>query len=299
MRAPLVLDFDASVGALDGATRIDLAAWQERIRFGATQRTFARFVATLLPQLPPAHGTVLLGSGDYHHLSWPLIARRAAQGPFEVVVFDNHPDNMRFPWGIHCGSWVRRVAALPCVTRVHVVGISSGDVGLGHAWENHLAPLWRGRLEYWTVGSDASWLPRLGLHQAWHGFATPAELLDAFAQRQMGTTTPVYLSIDKDVLSPEVARTNWDQGRFSEADLMRGIDTLAGRLIGSDITGEVSQYRYATWWKRKLSALDEQPAIDVAELTRWQATQHALNLRLLERIAQACADAGAGPRRRG
>ena len=125
MRSPLVLDFDRSVGALPGETRIDLADWQERIRFGSTLRTFRAFLEALAPQLPREHGTVFFGSGDYHHLSWPMIERLAARGPFEVVVFDNHPDNMRFPWGIHCGSWVRRVALLPHVTRVRVLGIST------------------------------------------------------------------------------------------------------------------------------------------------------------------------------
>ena len=33
-RAPVILDFDRSVGALPGAMRIDLADWQEPIRFG-------------------------------------------------------------------------------------------------------------------------------------------------------------------------------------------------------------------------------------------------------------------------
>ncbi|MCW5577422.1 MAG: arginase family protein [Dokdonella sp.] len=287
MAAPLVLDFDHSVGTLAGATRLDLAQWQERIRFGSTLRTFRGFVGELQPRLPRDYGTVLLGSGDYHHLSWPLIQWQAAQGPLEVVVFDNHPDNMRFPWGIHCGSWVRRVAALPGVSRVHVLGISSGDVGLAHAWENHLAPLWRGRLEYWTVGVDVGWMRRAGLARASHAFDTPAALLDAFGERQRAATTPVYLSIDKDVLSADVARTNWDQGRFAEADLARGIGLLAGRLVGSDITGEVSQYRYRTWWKRRLSALDEQPVIDAGELAQWQAQQHALNLRLLAYIEAA------------
>ncbi len=287
MRPPLVLDFDHSVGRFEREQRLDLAAWQERLRFGCALRTFAAFLAELTAQLPAEHGTVLLGSGDYHHLSWPLIQRQAAHGPLEVVVFDNHPDNMRFPWGIHCGSWVRKVALLPQVVRVRVLGISSGDVGAAHAWENYWTPLRRGKLEYWTVGVDTGWARRCGLAHAFHGFDTPAALLDHFAQTQRTATLPVYLSIDKDVLSPQVAHTNWDQGRLLEADLMRGIDALQHRLIGSDITGDVSAYRYATWWKRKLSALDEQPAIDADQLAQWQAQQHALNLRLLDRIAAA------------
>ncbi len=287
MAAPLVLDFDRSVGALDGETRIDLGGWQEAIRFGCTLRRFREAVHAIESRIPADHGTAFLGSGDYHHLSWPLIERKASHGPFEVVVFDNHPDNMRFPWGIHCGSWVRRVAMLPAVMRVRVLGISSADVGAAHAWENYLTPLRRGKLEYWTVGVDTGWSRRLGLSSAFHGFDTPTALLDRFADEQCGTRTPVYLTIDKDVLSADVARTNWDQGQLLERDLMRGIDALAGRLIGSDITGDVSEYRYASWWKRKLSALDEQPAIDPAQLAEWQAQQHALNQRLLERIVAA------------
>lgn len=126
-----------------------------------------------------------------------------------------------------------------------------------------------------------------GLGEAFQTFDSPTALLDRFAEQQRNAATPVYLSIDKDVLSAEVARTNWDQGQLLETDLVRGIDSLAGRIIGSDITGEVSQYRYTTWWKRKLSALDEQPQIDAAQLAQWQAQQHALNLRLLPRIAAA------------
>lgn len=287
MKAPLVLDFDRSVGALPGATVIDLGDWQEAIRFGCSLRRFRKVCATIEAQLPADYGTVFLGSGDYHHLSWPLIERRAAQSPFEVVVFDNHPDNMRFPFGVHCGSWVRRVALLPCVAQVHVLGISSGDVSAAHAWENYLTPLRRKKLSYWTVGVDTGWAARLGLAHAFKAFDTPAALLDRFVDERRGSTSPVYLSIDKDVLSPDVARTNWDQGRLSDTHLYAAIDALAGRLVGSDITGDVSAYRYRAWWKRKLSALDEQPEIDAAQLAVWQAQQHALNLRLLDRISAA------------
>lgn len=287
MPAPLVLDFDRSVGALPGAAVVDLADWQEAIRFGCTLRRFREVVRAIEARLPASYDTVFLGSGDYHHLSWPLIERRAAQAPFEVVVFDNHPDNMRFPLGVHCGSWVRKVALLPQVARVRVLGISSGDVSSAHAWENYLTPLYRGKLEYWTVGVDTGWSRRFGVQAAFRGFDTPTALLDRFVEEQRGSTVPTYLSIDKDVLSPEVAHTNWDQGRLLEHDLVRGIETLNGRLIGSDITGDVSAYRYKTWWKRKLSALDEQPEIDAAQLAEWQAQQHALNLRLLRRIDAA------------
>jgi hypothetical protein len=287
LAAPVVLDFDGSIGALPGAAVLDLRAWQEAIRFGCSLRRLRDLVAHVAPRLPADHGTVFLGSGDYHHLSWPLIERRASHAPFDVIVFDNHPDNMRFPFGVHCGSWVRRVALLPCVAHVHVLGISSGDVSAAHAWENYLTPLRRRKLTYWTVGVDTRWSARVGLADAFCSFDTPTELLERFLAHQREQTRAVYLSIDKDVLSPEVARTNWDQGRLLDTDVTMIIDALRGRLIGSDIAGDISVYRYASWWKRKLSALDEQPEIDPAQLAAWQAQQHALNLRLLERIEAA------------
>jgi hypothetical protein len=285
--APAILDFDRSVGALPGAMRIDLADWQESIRFGCGLRRFREVAQVINDRLPANSDCVFLGSGDFHHLTWPLVERHRARGPFEVIVLDNHPDNMRFPFGVHCGSWVRNVASLPFVAHVHVVGISSADVSAAHAWENHLTPLRRRKLSYWTIGVDTRWAARLGLAHAFRGFDTRAALLDRFLDEQRGLARPVYLSIDKDVLSADVARTNWDQGRLLDTDLFAAIEALRGRVFASDITGDVSAYRYATWWKRKLSALDEQPAIDPAQVLAWQAQQHALNLQLLERIANS------------
>ena len=107
---PVVLDLDGSVGSLPDEHRVALTDWQERLRFGCSMRVLEQFGSELEGRLPPAsaHGTVLFGSGDFHHLTPLLIARqlRVRTGPIEVIVLDNHPDNMRFPMGIHCGSWV-------------------------------------------------------------------------------------------------------------------------------------------------------------------------------------------------
>ncbi|MSQ55325.1 MAG: hypothetical protein EXR31_08165 [Betaproteobacteria bacterium] len=281
---PIVLDFDGSLGPIPGAQVLELAPWQEAVRYGCSADTLARLGRELASRLPPAHGPVFMGSGDFHHVSLPLIARLTSDGPLDVVVFDNHPDNMRFPWGVHCGSWVRHVAKLPFVRHVRVMGISSPDVALWHAWENTLGPLWRGRVSYWCLGDHARWGAHVGLGDAMRCFETPAAMLDEFAGEQRDAQSRVYLSIDKDVLDPGVARTNWDQGRLGEADLYAAIGALRGRLTGCDVTGEVSIHSYATRWKRWLSALDRQPPIDPTQLAAWQAQQHALNLRLLERL---------------
>ncbi|TPG10556.1 hypothetical protein EAH75_07595 [Rhodanobacter glycinis] len=282
---PVVLDIDHSVGALPDRLVLPLEHWQESIRFGCSLATMRRFRCMLDELLPARYGTVFTGSGDFHHLSWPLIARLTAPAPFQVVVLDNHPDNMRFPFGVHCGSWVRRVAMLPMVSHVHVLGITSSDIGAGHAWENYLTPLLRKKLTYWSMGVDTEWARRFGLAHAFRGFDTPAAMVDAFIELQRAQRMPTYLSIDKDAFAAEVAHTNWDQGRLLATHALALIDSLRNGLVGSDINGEVSHYRYRSWWKRKLSAMDEQPEIDPAKLADWQAQQHALNLQLLAAIA--------------
>ena len=53
---------------------------------------------------------------------------------------------------------------------------------------------------------------------------------------------PIYISIDKDVLSPYYARTNWSQGTMT-ADILKRLLLemfLHQRVIGVDLCGECS-----------------------------------------------------------
>ena len=291
---PVILDFDASVLPLEaGETRIPLSDWQETIRFGCTLRRYAALEARLDSLMPSEYGCVFTGSGDYHHLSLYLLKRlarreRFAPASLDLVVCDNHPDNMRYLFGLHCGSWVRHVAQLPCVRRVHVVGITSPDIGPAHAWENYLTPFVQKKLFYWSVGRRAAWLGLLGRRGHGRSFDSADGLIAAFAP-VLRESEAVYLSIDKDVFDPAVARTNWDQGVFAPEhveEIMRG---CSGGLAGCDITGDVSAYAYAGRFKRLLSRLDGQAAPDTGSLERWRTVQQKVNVRLLElfRIAMS------------
>ena len=110
MSRTLVLDVDASLHSLGNANAIDLTDWQEAIRFGCSWSTWKRFRTRLNDLMPGQYGTVCMGSGDFHHVSHLLLERLPHQAAFDVVVLDNHPDNMRFPIGIHSGSWVLHAA---------------------------------------------------------------------------------------------------------------------------------------------------------------------------------------------
>ena len=284
MQTPVILDIDQSLGDYPGQLRLPLQHWHERLRFACSSSTLCKFSRELNARLPSRHGTVLFGSGDFHHLSWPLIERCAADGPFQVVVLDNHPDNMRFPFGVHCGSWVRRVAALDCVSHVHVVGITSSDIDGAHAWENTLQPLLRGRLSYWSTGVDTGWARRFGLARQFRAFDSIDALVETFVHEQADVTEPTYLSIDKDVFSDDLVQTNWDQGSMQLDHALALIASLKTGIVGSDINGEVSVHRYRSRWKRWIAALDGQPTIAPAQIAEWQAAHHALNRALINAV---------------
>ena len=282
---PVILDFDGSVLPVAAEERrIPLASWQEAVRFGCTRRTFAALEAHLEGVLPEGYGCAFMGSGDFHHVTLILLrrlCRRLPPASLDVVVFDNHPDNMRYPFGIHCGSWVSHAALLPCVRRIHVIGITSGDIGPAHAWENRLTPFLRRRLTYWSVGADAAWLRLIGRPECGRRFASAEDLVRGFlpALEDAGN---IYLSVDKDVFAEEVVKTNWDQGvfRLGHAEAVAG--ACAGRLIGADVTGDVSCYDYASFFKRFLSRLDGQEPCAPQSLRQWQEGQRAMNAALLE-----------------
>lgn len=276
---PIVLDLDGAVGPLPGERRLALAGRHDALRFACGTRVLAEFATWLREALGASRGPAFLGSGDFHHLTLALLVRHAAA--VDLVVLDNHPDNMRFPVGVHCGSWVRHAARLAQVRRVDVVGIASADASGRHGWEHYREPLRSGRLTYWCIGADTRWAARAGLAQQVRSFESTADMLEAFALAQSRRSTPVHVSIDKDVLSAEVARTNWDQGVLDERDLLVALGTLHGRVAGADVTGGVSRARYRGLLKRMLVALDRQPEVDERQLGVWQAEHHALDLRLL------------------
>jgi arginase family enzyme len=285
MSRALILDFDASVKPLPGAQVIALADRQEAIRFGCRKKALRALGRDLPPVLDARPPVVFLGSGDYHHVSYLLIERlRALDTRLQVVVFDNHPDNMRYPFGIHCGSWVWHVSRLPFVARVHVAGITSADVEAVRLWENHLAPLYSGKVVYWCVGRNLRAMRLLGMRHS-RSFSSMRALLDELATALAAAPEPVYLSIDKDVLAPDVVRTNWDQGVMCLEELTAAIGRLHGRILASDVTGEVSSYRYRSGFKRFLSGLDRQPEIPDGTLSEWQARHQQVNLQLLSLLS--------------
>lgn len=313
---PIILDFDQSVLPIEHEIRLDFSAYQEQLRFGASKAQFNHFKKSiLLPKLQHLQSLLpfqadnaefqktsiltsklpvfFLGSGDFHHFTLallPLYQRYLAKGKkIQLIVLDNHPDNMRYLFGIHCGSWVSFAARLPFISQIHVVGITSSDIAFSHLWENRLMPLYSGKLTYWCKGIKTKWIDRIGLKKAYRSFATIEELIETFIADQQTKQDPIYLSIDKDVLSTKVIQTNWDQGDLTKELFFKLLSALKSRLFGVDITGELSVYHYQSRLKRFLSQLDEQPQFELnseieleSKVKSDQKNQHQLNLAILD-----------------
>lgn len=243
--------------------------------------------------MPPTFGPVVVfsGSGDFHHIT-PLLLERAiaaAGGPRVTVLhFDNHPDWVRFEAGAHCGSWVGQAARLPQVAKVITIGVCSRDIDRAHPKTTDLEIIANGRMEIYAWRPE----PTLSLcGRAWPTIEAMGEAAFAGYLPQRIETEAVYVTIDKDLLSPGEAGTNWDQGRTSVAFLHALIaGAVAGRrLIGADVVGDWSAADYGGGLvdgllKRGEAILDQPwrpPSADAL------AANQAINLGLLEQIRSA------------
>ena len=152
-----------------------------------------------------------IDSGDYHYVTRILAARE--REPFSLVLVDNHPDDQRPAFGgvLSCGSWVLEMQeGCPMLEEV------------------------------WTLGPE---------HRIRNGAGTVDRRLESDISDCLSALEGkrIYLSIDKDVLRWEEARTDWTQGSYS-LELLKGwLDRLLRLdVVAVDVCGELSPSKGAT-----------------------------------------------------
>lgn len=157
------------------------------------------------------------GTGNYHYLT--LFFLRQIHQPFTLVLFDHHTDMQPPAFGslLSCGSWLKyAVDTLPALEQVFIVGAGRQMIDATAG----------------PYGSRVCCLDDTDVeHRDWIQF-----LIDRI-------TTPVYLSIDKDVFSDRDVRTNWDQGHL-RLDTFLTIRTRllsSIRLLGADVCGDLKE----------------------------------------------------------
>jgi hypothetical protein len=296
-----VLDMDGGVTlqkellARTDAQVVPLAEWGPRLRLACSHRRFRRFEQALAHHVGHATNqepTVsFVGSGDFHHVSLALVRRIAV--PFNLLIVDNHPDWMRHVPFLHCGTWVYHAAMLPNVARVYHLG---GDVDFDNAYRL-LAP-WHMLRSGKIVVLPAI---RRFLGRAWGDIKheslrerreTPCSaarlrrLLEPYGDDL--ARRPLYVSLDKDVMTAEDSTVNWDSGHLCLEELTSLLEVAQtaakGQLVGMDVVGDWSQVRLRGamrrlfhWTMHPLLAVDQEKAT---------AHNQAVNLRLLDCLFQ-------------
>ena len=241
----------ARVLANDGQS-LDLRDLGPRLRLWSRPAALAELRGRLRAAMPANAGPMLVfcGSGDFHHIT-PILLQRAIEAPesqiggreaVTVLHFDNHPDWVRFSNGTHCGSWVGQAARLPGVAKVITVGVCSPDIRKPDPRRADLDLLAEQRLELYAYRDpNGGRSVELG-GRAWPTIEGMGEAAFAALLCSRIGSEAIYITIDKDVLSPGDAATNWDQGRTS-LSLLKTLLAAAlrgRRLIGADVVGDWS-----------------------------------------------------------
>ena len=227
----------------------------------------------------PARGLHFLDNGNYHYLTRFWCEKITED--FALVVYDHHVDLRKpvFPGLMSCGSWIRDVLLRNSHCRaVLIIGPERAQADIIERELQSLAD--EDNFSDESVSGTAAG-PRMIADSAVHDrtpsasdvnlpahtwtFVRPKadnqssplsarvscftedDILDGRAARELphildALRLPVYISIDKDVLSRKVLRTNWDQGIMTEAEFRHELDRFTMdpdiHILGADICGE-------------------------------------------------------------
>ncbi len=238
----------------DHALRLETVDVREEargLRFITSRAKIDAFAAKHGAQFRPF---TLLGSGDFHHLS--AVWTRQFTEPFTIVSFDNHPDwDIRPPYW-SAGAWINRALENPRVETIAVWGCGNFEcsfpsrlLGNRRAAKTHrlLVYPWRQKRTRYPLYLNPL---RIG---NWKAMFT--DWLDHNHDRR------VYVTIDIDCLAAGEAITNWENGRFTCADIIWALRGLRQRaqVIGGDLCGAWSRPLYATRFQKLAGWFDHPP----------------------------------------
>lgn len=219
MAENILLDFTHTYGNIKetadrGLRYVDLSDIQGTDMF-CTKEAAAE-IRKRLKNIGPC-GIHFLDSGNYHYIS--LFFAEKIQEPFSMVLIDHHTD-MQKPMIedlLSCGSW-------------------AGVMILRNPYLKQLVLIGPEKTAMETIEEKLrSKLVCISMEQI-----ERAEAEEEIKRIDLGL--PVYISIDKDVLSPYYARTNWNQGDMS-VDILKKLLLemfVHQKVIGVDVCGECS-----------------------------------------------------------
>ncbi|MFA6661618.1 MAG: arginase family protein [Bacilli bacterium] len=161
----------------------------------------------------PYNSIHFIDSGNYHYITkfWTDKIER----DFVLVVFDHHLDmqNNKMNQNLNCGNWIIKAMENQHLKKAILIGAKYNDDNV----------------------------------KICHGLSKVSifNQVESSKQENMQKITsiigeyPIYISIDKDVMSSKVIETNWDQGTMSKNTLFKLLHFLIlnNETIGLDICG--------------------------------------------------------------
>lgn len=160
-------------------------------------------------------------NGNYHYMS--KIWTDMVQQKFDLVVFDHHPDMQppRFEGILSCGGWIKEVLDHnQFVENVVIIGVA-----------DHLIEEIRNdpNADFEKYRNKVHFIPESMITEL-----RPETVLKILHSEN------VYISIDKDAMSPDEAATNWDQGSLTFSCMEEILQNIFAckNILGVDICGE-------------------------------------------------------------
>lgn len=239
-----------------------------------------------------------IDNGNYHYLSklWTDKIDKA----FDLVVFDHHPDMKSPLFGpiLSCGSWIKDIIeANPNLKNVYVIGVNeelitedmrspyfaTGEnavsAKVNFITKQMLAEKRKisGRLNMREIITPIADMEDMSEHNIVSDLADIVKISadndTTDIEEEVQTSgancrkNDIYISIDKDVLSENEYKTNWDQGDMSVEELLEMLELICSRrnVIGIDVCGEMD-----------LAYAQENP--------QWNITNNRVNNRLMHFI---------------
>jgi hypothetical protein len=285
----IVLDLDGSLPSQAAvatwietgrAALVDLHDLASKLRIVASRAALASFserVRAARARAGRGPDVILFGSGDFHHLTPAWL--RHLDVSVTVIHFDNHPDWVRIP-PTSCAAWVNRALELTHVVRVVTIGPCSADLQWPELKTANLDAMRSGRLEVypwrqpptrlWGSAVDSPCVQTRGRRLVWRNIVD--EEWTGFVTEIAGRipTEAVWITIDKDVLSPDEAITNWDQGEMRLDQVLGAVATIAEghRVVGVDVCGDYSLPQFRDPYRAALARFDRpfapKPKLDPA-----------------------------------
>ena len=182
-----------------------------------------------------AGGIYFIDSGNYHYMT--RIWMDKAKNPFSLLVFDNHTDMQPPAFGglLSCGGWI--ADALESVELLDHVFLVGPDQSAFH----QVQQVYKERVTFFSRED----LQAARQTNSSSGVAPSfLEMLSEY-EKKTGKFSPVYLSVDKDVLNEQEVKTTWSQGDMSLTELKSCLEELQSflkarklPLQAADVCGE-------------------------------------------------------------